>query len=661
MAWTGGCLCGAVRYRASADPLRAVQLPLRDVPAHLRGGVHDLRAFSGGRVRLDQRPSRPATAPRPRPSAASVRCAAPRCRCTRRCSPSASRSASAASIGRTWSGPTITSGPGASCRGSRWSTICRALRRSAMPCRRARRTTTTRAEPDRPRSLRLTGGCHCGNLRLTFETQRDPGELVVRACSCSFCRRHACARSDPAGRPRRSERFWNRAPGPAVVPATAAAQKPVASGTDRHSAVDEHSAFGRRRPDDRPRAARARRRDRPGHPQPAGQAERRQQPDVDAARRDLRRARRRRGPALRDPEAGPASGRSASAPTSASSRRTAARSRRRARYHERTHASMQAIVCCRHPVIAEIRGLCVGGGLELATDLRSPDLRRERALRHPGQAPGPGRLLHRAQAAARPDRAGERARDPARGPDLRRRRRRCAWAWSTGWCPTTRSSARRSRPRPDRRGRAAGRALAQEVHPPPAAARAARRRRDGRELPLLRDRGLPGRLPGVPRQDQAGVQGPLMPAEPESRRCRSKSEVATHYTGIDRTRAILDALRAAGLDPDRSQRRRSGAGRRVPHPRPRGDGGARPGARPRRRPARARRRQRDRRRLALLRRDLRRPDHRHRPDAGVLRLATRFARSTGLADRLDYRHGQRARDAVRGRRPSMPPIPSTWR
>jgi enoyl-CoA hydratase len=41
-------------------------------------------------------------------------------------------------------------------------------------------------------------------------------------------------------------------------------------------------------------------------------------------------------------------------------------------YHDRTHAAMQAILCCRHPVIAQIRGLCVGGALELTTtcDLR---------------------------------------------------------------------------------------------------------------------------------------------------------------------------------------------------------------------------------------------------------------------------------------------------
>jgi hypothetical protein len=49
--------------------------------------------------------------------------------------------------------------------------------------------------------LRLSGGCHCGNLALTFETARAPGELAVRACGCSFCRRHSVrAVSDPRGR-----------------------------------------------------------------------------------------------------------------------------------------------------------------------------------------------------------------------------------------------------------------------------------------------------------------------------------------------------------------------------------------------------------------------------------------------------------------------------
>ena len=41
-------------------------------------------------------------------------------------------------------------------------------------------------------------------------------------------------------------------------------------------------------------------------------------------------------------------------------------------YAGRTHDAMTRIVACRHPVVARIRGLCVGGGLELAltADLR---------------------------------------------------------------------------------------------------------------------------------------------------------------------------------------------------------------------------------------------------------------------------------------------------
>ncbi len=47
----------------------------------------------------------------------------------------------------------------------------------------------------------LHGGCHCGNLAVVFETSVDPRSLSLRACQCSFCRRHgAVTTSDAKGR-----------------------------------------------------------------------------------------------------------------------------------------------------------------------------------------------------------------------------------------------------------------------------------------------------------------------------------------------------------------------------------------------------------------------------------------------------------------------------
>jgi hypothetical protein len=47
----------------------------------------------------------------------------------------------------------------------------------------------------------LSGGCHSGALAVRLETTLLPAELPVRACQCSFCRRHAAlSTSDPKGR-----------------------------------------------------------------------------------------------------------------------------------------------------------------------------------------------------------------------------------------------------------------------------------------------------------------------------------------------------------------------------------------------------------------------------------------------------------------------------
>ena len=44
------------------------------------------------------------------------------------------------------------------------------------------------------------GGCHCGNLRVRLRLTRPPAEVQLRACGCSFCRRHNTrTASDPEG------------------------------------------------------------------------------------------------------------------------------------------------------------------------------------------------------------------------------------------------------------------------------------------------------------------------------------------------------------------------------------------------------------------------------------------------------------------------------
>ena len=45
------------------------------------------------------------------------------------------------------------------------------------------------------------GGCHCGNIQLTFETGIEPSQMEIRACQCAFCVRHGSrAAADPQGR-----------------------------------------------------------------------------------------------------------------------------------------------------------------------------------------------------------------------------------------------------------------------------------------------------------------------------------------------------------------------------------------------------------------------------------------------------------------------------
>jgi hypothetical protein len=49
----------------------------------------------------------------------------------------------------------------------------------------------------------VDGRCHCGNIEVHFETRSALATLPLRACACTFCRKHgARTTSDPAGQVR---------------------------------------------------------------------------------------------------------------------------------------------------------------------------------------------------------------------------------------------------------------------------------------------------------------------------------------------------------------------------------------------------------------------------------------------------------------------------
>ncbi len=46
----------------------------------------------------------------------------------------------------------------------------------------------------------FAGRCHCGNLSVRFETAKEPQDLPLRSCQCTFCTRHWTRNTvDPRG------------------------------------------------------------------------------------------------------------------------------------------------------------------------------------------------------------------------------------------------------------------------------------------------------------------------------------------------------------------------------------------------------------------------------------------------------------------------------
>lgn len=51
------------------------------------------------------------------------------------------------------------------------------------------------------RMTTMHGSSHCGQLKITFSTSKNPADIHPRACDCSFCSKHGAAYiSDPGGK-----------------------------------------------------------------------------------------------------------------------------------------------------------------------------------------------------------------------------------------------------------------------------------------------------------------------------------------------------------------------------------------------------------------------------------------------------------------------------
>ena len=147
-----------------------------------------------------------------------------------------------------------------------------------------------------------------------------------------------------------------------------------------------------------------------------------------------------------------ASARSRPATTSANSRASARTRRRRASTARTMHATAHALDACPIPLVAQIHGICVGGGLEIAAlcDLRicGASSRFGAPIKNLGLV-----MAYAGDGAARAARrARRRARDPARRPHLRRRR---------GEGQGARDARRRRRPRSRPKSRATAARIAE--------------------------------------------------------------------------------------------------------------------------------------------------------------------------------------------------------